>query len=373
MRGGEIDKDPEKVQAVKEWPVPTTVREVRSFLGLVGFYRKFIKDFAIKAKPLTNILKSTQFEEKFGVPFTKQAPVKLGEKELAAFEELKDALISSPVLVIFDPTKHTEVWADASWDNSCVGAVLMQDHGNGLQPVCFLSKVLNSPQSHYPTWEQELLALLLAMEAWRHYLLPISFQARTDHNGLKYLKTQKNLKERQWHWVNKFSEYQFDLQYRPGQNMVPPDALSRRPHTKASIDNLLRMKTDEEVEPTLTIEVPTKDGKTQKVLFTMSTRARTTESTEEPSQIPVTFNYDKDPDYKKINCDRDPKFVANFWKELWKRLKTRVAFSAPYHPKSNSYIEIQNKTFQENLRSFINARQDDWDEWLTPYEFAYNS
>jgi hypothetical protein len=76
---------------------------------------------------------------------------------------------------------------------------------------------------------------------------------------------------------------------------------------------------------------------------------------------------------KKINCDRDPKFIANFWTELWKRLKTLVAFSVPYHTKSNSYIEIQNKTFQENLRSFINARQDDWDEWLTPFEFTYNS
>lgn len=213
VRHGEIDKDPLKIEAVQNWPLPETVSDVRSFLGLTGFYRKFIEQYAKIAKPLTDILKSTEFSEKYGVAFTKKAPVTLGEKEKDAFEKLKQALISSPCLVIFDPTKPTELWTDASWENSTIGAVLLQDHGKGFQPVLYLSKVLNGAQSRYATWEQELLALRLAMEEWRHYLLPVHFVARTDHNGLKYLKTQKNLKEHQWHWLAFFSEYHFDLQY----------------------------------------------------------------------------------------------------------------------------------------------------------------
>ena len=92
----------------------------------------------------------------------------------------------------------------------------MQDHGNRWQPVTFLSKVLNTAQPHYLTFEQELLALKMGMETWRHYLLPVRFTAQTNHNGLKYLRTQPNLSERQWHWLAFFGEYTFDIQYRPG-------------------------------------------------------------------------------------------------------------------------------------------------------------
>eukprot|EP00961_Rhodomonas_salina_P024744 333145-Rhodomonas_salina.1 len=86
---------------------------------------------------------------------------------------------------------------------------------------------MNTAESHYETFEQELLALLKAMDEWRHYLLPISFMAKTDHHGLRYLCTQKNLSERQWHWLAFFAQFQFKLNYRPGTQMVVPDALSR--------------------------------------------------------------------------------------------------------------------------------------------------
>ena len=102
----------------------------------------------------------------------------------------------------------------------------MQDHGNGFQPCCYLSKVLNTAESHYPTFEQELLALKKGMEQWRHYLLLIRFLACTDHNGLKYLKTQPNLSERQWHWIAFFSEYNFDIEYHAHSKMQVPDALN---------------------------------------------------------------------------------------------------------------------------------------------------
>lgn len=187
----------------------------------------------------------------------------------------------------------------------------MQDHGRGLQPVCYLSKVLNDAQSHYPTWEQELLALKIALEKWRHYLLPIHFTCRTDHNGLKYLRTQKNLKERQWHWMAFFSEYQFDLLYRPGKQMQVPDALSRKPRTEEDILDLLRTK-EGDAEPSMEIKVPTKEGKYQRVLFTLHSkvRARTRGLPfPEVSEIPEVFEYKKDPDYGQIYkiLKKDPK------------------------------------------------------------------
>ena len=159
-----ISTDPAKIEAIRDWPEPETVREVRSFLGLANFYRKFIHHHSTIAKPLTDLLKSTEFAEKFGHKFTKTAKLVLGEKEKIAFQSLKDALISAPCLIIYDPTKPTEIWGDASFDAKCVGAVLMQDHGNGFQPCCYLSKVLNTAESHYPTFEQELLALKKGME-----------------------------------------------------------------------------------------------------------------------------------------------------------------------------------------------------------------
>ena len=105
-----IKTDPAKIEAIKTWPEPTTVREVRSFLGLANFYRKFIHNHSKLAKPLTDLLKSTEFHEKFGHKFTKTAKLEFGEKEKQAFAELKEALISAPCLVIYDPTKPTELW-----------------------------------------------------------------------------------------------------------------------------------------------------------------------------------------------------------------------------------------------------------------------
>jgi hypothetical protein len=109
-----VDKESSKVEEVRKWPIPKTLQDVQAFLGLAGFYRKFVQKFAEIARPLTDILKSTEFEEKFCGAFSKKAPVELDKKALKAFEGLKQALISAPCLVIFDPTKQTEIWANAS-------------------------------------------------------------------------------------------------------------------------------------------------------------------------------------------------------------------------------------------------------------------
>ena len=295
VESGKISTDPSKVEVMKNWKVPETVRELRSFLGLCNFYRKFVEHYAEIAKPLTDILRSTEFEEKFGHKFTKTAPISLGEPEQAAFQRLKDALTSAPCLVIYNPTKPTEVWADASSDNACVGAVLMQDHGKGFQPVAYLSKVLNDTQEGYATFEQELLALRLAFEEWKHYLAPIRFVARTDHNGLKYLRTQKTLNDRQWNWIGYFSEFDFELVYRAGKNMEVPDALSRRTPTKGELSYLLRI-CDSDNDRGVEITIPTDKGPT-KVILNMEVKKQDPTM----SNIDVSkFDYSGDKDFGDI-------------------------------------------------------------------------
>eukprot|EP00961_Rhodomonas_salina_P068705 922058-Rhodomonas_salina.1 len=103
----------------------------------------------------------------------------------------------------------------------------------------------------------------MILEEWCHYLLQLHFVARTDHNGLKYKRTQKNLLDSQWHWLAFFSEYQFDLIYQPGKQMVVPDALSRKPKTETNFENLLRMqkRPDDDSEPFMEIKVKIKAGK----------------------------------------------------------------------------------------------------------------
>jgi hypothetical protein len=117
------------MEEVLNWPVRNSIQDVQAFLGLAGFYRKFVHAFVELARPLTGILKSTEFEEKFKRSFSKKAPLELDEKALTAFENLKHrALISAQCLVIFGPTKRTEIWADASSKWGTVWIVLMQDH-----------------------------------------------------------------------------------------------------------------------------------------------------------------------------------------------------------------------------------------------------
>ncbi len=127
VREDQVHTNLKKVEAVHNWPIPQTVQDICSFVGLARFYPKFVKGFGTIVKPLTDILKSTEFKSMFNTCFTKTAPVTLQEKEITAFKTLKQALVSAPCLVIWDPAKPTEVWCDTSFDNSTVRAVLMQD------------------------------------------------------------------------------------------------------------------------------------------------------------------------------------------------------------------------------------------------------
>ena len=206
-----------KVRAVAEWPTPTSVKDVRSFLGLASFYRKFIRHFSEIAAPLTDLTKKGRAEV--------WSPEVWGEKEDTAFTNLKMAMVTAPLLQLPDFDREFTVTTDAS--EVSVGAILQQDFGKGLQPVCYDSRKLNPTECRYSAYEQELLGIVWAVGKWRHYLAGSHFTIQTDHDSLKNLPNQPAVNRRVWKWVQVLQGYDCDIVHIAGK-ANPADFLSRR-------------------------------------------------------------------------------------------------------------------------------------------------
>ncbi len=208
-----IAMDPSKIEAVAEIKPPTDATGVKRFLGMTGFYRRFIKGYQEIAAPLSDVIGKKGF--------------RWGEKQLEAFETLKRALTEAPVLSSFDPSKPLVCATDAS--TVAVGGVLLQDQGEGLRPIEFMSQKLCGAQRNYPVWELEVLAILTAYQKWRHYLVGAAVEFKTDHKGLNYLMSLKNPTPRQSRWIEQLQEYSPIIKYEPGKSsvMATPDCLSR--------------------------------------------------------------------------------------------------------------------------------------------------
>ena len=218
-----LKPDPAKVAAVQEWPVPQTLRDVRSFLGLSGYYRRFIRHYSKLALPLTELTRA-------------DCPWQWGERQQEAFDALKAALVSAPVLALPDPSKPYEIYTDAS--GFALGAVLLQDQGQGPQPVAYLSRKLNPTEQRYPVGDRELLAVFWALQQWRCYLEGATFTVDTDHLNHTWLQ-QKVLSRRQARWVLWLQSYygNLDIKYKAGKDNQS-DPLSRRPdHAAAGGDS----------------------------------------------------------------------------------------------------------------------------------------
>ncbi|KAK1608406.1 hypothetical protein QYE76_032079 [Lolium multiflorum] len=205
-----VATDQSKIDTVRDWPVPTNVKELRSFLGLSGYYRKFVKNYGIISKTLTNLLRK-------GVPY-----VWTTETD-TAFQSLKQALISAPVLALPDFSKPFVVETDAS--DIGIGAVLLQDK----HPIAFVSRALGPRTRGLSTYEKEYLAILLAVDQWRPYLQSGEFHIVTDQRSLAHLNDQHLHTQWQHKALTKMLGLQYTIVYRKGSENTAADALSRRP------------------------------------------------------------------------------------------------------------------------------------------------
>ena len=507
-----IQMDPDKIRAIQDWPTLTTVRHVRQFLGLAGYYRRFVRDFAKLSAPLTELQKQ-------------DVPWRWESAEQAAFQAIKDAITSAPVLAPFDPEMPVTVHTDAS--DSAIGAVLSLGTGTAKHPVAFESRKLNAAEQNYPTHERELLAVVHALKIWRHYLLGRPFRLCTDNSSLQYLRTQKQLRGRQARWSQLLEEYDFTIQHVPGDTNTVADALSRRPdmrplpqaaaaancaatvvdisrvvdllaaaratdadyqelydrvtdplaaarapgytvgedgliyydvgssepgteyeprrlyipaslrsqliyeaHDAASAGHLGRLKTTEKLRRRF--YWPKMRGSVEHYIRTCAACQRNKSGNTRPAglhrplPIPKTKWSSVSMDYvthlprtarghdsivvfvdwlskrihivpttesvtaegtadiffdtifrhhglpESIVSDRDSRFTSNFWRALFNRVGTKLDMSSAYHPQTDGQTERANRTIEEMLRAYVNAKQDDWDLHLTAVEYAYN-
>ena len=184
--------NPSKISTVVNWKRPTNVKEVRSFLGLAGYYRCFVKDFSIIAKPMSQLTRK-------GVKF------QWTDECECSFYTLKENLVTAPVLILPEPGQRFIVYSDAS--RVGLGCVLMQDS----KVIAYASRQLKKHEQNYPTHDLELAAVVFALKIWRHYLYGESCDIFTDHKSLKYIFTQKELNLRQRRWLELIKDYDLTI------------------------------------------------------------------------------------------------------------------------------------------------------------------
>ena len=177
-----------KLKVVWNWAKPQNVRDIRSFLGFANYYRTFVKNFASVAGPLTDLAQ-------------KNVPWQWGPYQRQAFQQLKDALCTAPVLLFPDPRLPYIVVTDAS--GSAAEGALIQDQGNGLQPLAFISRQLKPTKQRYSVHERELAAIAYCLQSWRHYLegYPSGVTVVTDHQPLTHYMDQPVLSRVQMRWL----------------------------------------------------------------------------------------------------------------------------------------------------------------------------
>ncbi|GJY21607.1 putative reverse transcriptase domain-containing protein [Tanacetum coccineum] len=208
-----IHVDPTMIESIKDWASPKTPKKIRQFLGLAGYYRRFIEGFSKIAKSMTKL---TQKKVKFV----------WGDKQEAAFQLLKQKLCSAPILALPEGSEDFIAYCNAL--NKCLGAVLMQRE----KVIAYASRQLKILEKNYTTHDLELVAVVFALKIWRHYRHVTKCMVFTYHKSLQHILDQKEINMRQRHWLDLLSDYDCEKRYHPGKANVVADALSRKERNK---------------------------------------------------------------------------------------------------------------------------------------------
>uniref|UniRef100_A0A8D0AQG0 Reverse transcriptase n=1 Tax=Sander lucioperca TaxID=283035 RepID=A0A8D0AQG0_SANLU len=433
VESGQVKTDPSKVQAVTEWPVPTTRKELQRFLGFANFYRRFIQNHSSLVAPMTRLTSPS-------IPFVWSAAA------AKAFMELKDRFSSAPILVQPDSSSQFVVEVDAS--NVGVGAVLSQRSAgdNKLHPCAFFSKKLSPAERNCDVGNRELLAVKLALEEWRHWLegAVVPFLVWTDHKNLAYIQTAKRLNSRQARWALFFGQFNFSLTYRPGSKNVKPDALSRQfwrnpslptpsslvpawwlgsrlqvflpswsgsyslPHPetllvdvrefvgacticargKAShrpLTGLLRPlplpgRPWSHIALDFVTGLPPSRGN-DTILTIVDRFSKAVHfvalpklpSAAETADLMVNHVFRIHSIPLDVVSDRGPQFTSQVWKAFCQALGAKVSLSSGYHPQSNGQTERANQDLKSALRCVCACNPSAWSSQLTWIEYTHNS
>lgn len=217
-----ISTDPEKISAVAEWPIPRNLTELRSFLGLCSYYRRFVRGYAEVAAPLHYLSQ-------------KNVKYKWTNEQQLAFDELKRRLTSSPILTT--PIDEGEYRLDTDASNNSIGAVLSQVQEGEERVIAYASRTLSGPEKNYCATRRELLAVVFYINQFRSYILGREFVVRTDHSALQWLRRTPEAIGQQARWLEKLEEYTFKVEHRPGRKHGNADALSRKPCRQCGFDD----------------------------------------------------------------------------------------------------------------------------------------
>lgn len=212
-----VKPNEKKIETIKIFPEPKSIKEIRSFLGMMGYYRRFVKDFAKIAKPLTNLLRGE------GVHSNKKISLSIDQK--TCFEKMKTILTSSDVLIYPDYNKPFLLTTDAS--DYAIGAVLSQGEIGRDKPIHFASRTLSKTEEKYSVPEKEMLAIFWALQTFRNYLYGSQIKILTDHQPLTFSLSPKNTNAKLKRWKSYLEEHDYKIEYKPGKSNVVADALSR--------------------------------------------------------------------------------------------------------------------------------------------------
>ncbi|KAJ8751592.1 hypothetical protein K2173_016841 [Erythroxylum novogranatense] len=430
-----VEPDPSKIQAVWDWPTPRTVREVRGFLRLTGYYRKFIKNYGVIAGPLNRLL------SKKGFSWTQEA--------VEAFNHLKQVMSHAPILRLPNFSQVFVIECDASGKG--IGAVLMQEK----RPIAFFSETLKGSSLKLSTYEKEMLAVVKSVRKWRPYLLGNSFVVRTDHKSLKYLLEQRISTPAQSRWLPKLMGYDYRIEYMRGAENQAADALSRKaeflfiaiskPEATWWQQLVAEHGTDLYYQKFETNPHTTKRGGVwflkEKVILNPNSPLITLILTElhetplgghfgfhrtlarnlapaglmQPLPIPNRIWSDISMDFVEglpcsegyrvimVVVDRLSKYahfvplthpytafaVAKSFVENVVRLhgmptsivtdrdkifmRTQLKMGSSYHPQTDGQTEVVNRTLEQYLRCYTSDRPKKWKEWLPWAEYSYNT
>ncbi|GJZ04244.1 putative reverse transcriptase domain-containing protein [Tanacetum coccineum] len=410
-----IHVDPSKIEAVKNWKTPTTPSEIRSFLGLAGYYRRFIANFSKIAKPLTSL---TQKNQKYV----------WGVEQEEAFQTLKNNLCDAPILTLPDGVEDFVVYCDAS--NQGLGCVLMQRG----KVIAYASRQLKIHEKNYTTHDLELGAVVFALKTWRHYLYGTKSVIYTDHKSLQHIFDQKELNMRQRRWIELFSDYECEIRYHPGKANVVADALSRKERLKPRRVRAMAMTVQAGMREKIQVaqsealkqenvfmenlhgldqQMEKKEGESlyfmDRIWVPLIGDVRTMIMDEaHKSKYSVHPGADKMyydlrdmywwPGMKRdiatyvskwpiyideiamrhgvpmsIISDKDGRFTSRCWQTVQKALETRLDMSTTYHHQKDGQSERTIQTLEDMLRACVIDFGGSWDVHLPLAEFSYNN